>query len=77
MLTSPMYIQTQYNGLFANGCLFTGRVSLLEMMTLSVISIFSIYRRPFGKLSDSPGTASRDHFGDWQQPTEPFRLRHR
>jgi hypothetical protein len=77
MLTSPMYIQTQYSGPFANGCLVTGRVSLLEMMTLTVISIFSIYRRPFGKLSGNPAMASRDHFGDWQRPAEPFRLRHR
>ena len=77
MLNSPMYIQTQYNGTTANGCLVAGQVSLLENLMFSLMSIFSIYRKPGTPQGIfTPGIAD-DHFGDWLRPTERERLRHR
>ncbi|MGD1909146.1 MAG: hypothetical protein ACFB0C_24585 [Leptolyngbyaceae cyanobacterium] len=77
MLNSPMYIQTQYNGTLANGCLVAGQVGLLEILMFSLMPVFSIDRKP-GTLQGTfiSGIAS-DHLGDWFRPTERKRLRHR
>ncbi len=79
MLTSPMYIQTQYNGTLANGCLVAGQVSLLEILMFSLMSIFSLYRKPIGTPQGNSihGIAGDERFGNWHRPTEHFRLRHR
>ncbi|MDA0265996.1 MAG: hypothetical protein O2890_03425 [Cyanobacteria bacterium] len=51
MLTSPMYIQTQYNGTLANGCLVTGRVSLLEDLIIRLMSMmFALHWQAFDQI---------------------------
>jgi hypothetical protein len=77
-----MYIQMQYNGTLANGCLVAGQVSLLEILMFGLMSIlptvWPIHRQP-GKPQGifTHGIAGDDRLGDWHRSTKYFRLRHR